>query len=157
MVRWLGSVLLGKMYVCDFLKSIRKRLWSKKQSLWQSTRAHTSAKLPRFHLKICYITLFSSLISFLSFRFSSLQSSHQNRWMEAPVMGHIYYSLEPAHTILFFPPLPDPYSPTTHQDPLGLPAVLLICLEFSLDLSNVWTGISFNHALSCQHRQFPNR
>lgn len=60
-------------------------------------------------------------------------------------MGQIYGSLEPAHTLPCFPPLHDPCPPATHQDPLGLPALLLICLEFSLDLSSVQTGINFNH------------
>lgn len=75
----------------------------------------------------------------LSFGFSCMQISHQNRWMETPVMGHIFCSLEPAHTLPCFSPLFDPCSAATHQVPLGLPALLLICLEFRLELPNVQT------------------
>lgn len=44
--------------------------------------------------------------------------------METTVMGHI-----------------DPCSHATHQDPLGLPALLLICLAFSLDIPNGRLGL----------------
>lgn len=50
-------------------------------------------------------------------------------------------TVESAYTLPCFSPLPDLCSHATHQDPLGLPAILLICLEFSLDLPNGRLGL----------------